>query len=334
MPPILVLSQSEVAALLDMDTCIEAVDRAFRLHAEGKTLAPGVLGVAADGGGFHIKAAGLRGTAAAAGADTRTYFAVKINGNFSTNPGLGLPRIQGVIVLCDGDNGTPLAILDSIEITRIRTAAATAVAARVLARPDARIATICGCGVQGRAQLAALTRVARVEAVHAYDQNPEVAERFARDMSTALGISVRATLDLAAAVRCSAICVTATPSKEWFLARSWVSPGTFLAAVGADSEDKRELEPALLAASTIVVDLLGQCATIGELHHALAGGTLSAKAAPAELGEVLTGKRPGRTSPDEVIVFDSTGTALQDVAAAVAVYDRALLKGVGSTVTL
>jgi alanine dehydrogenase len=334
MNAVLVLSQSAVARLLDLDTCIEAVAGAFRLHAEGKALPPGVLGVPNSGGGFHLKAAGLRDYRAAADSAPRTFFAAKLNANFATNPGRGLPRIQGVLVLCDGDDGTPLAVMDSIEITRVRTAAASAVAARALANPDSRTATVCGCGVQGRAQLAALARVLPLETVHAYDVDPAVAHRFASEMGEVLGIEVLATTDLASAVRASAVCVTATPAREWFLSRHWMAPGTFVAAVGADWEDKRELDPELLATSTLVVDLLDQCATVGELHHALREGALAANASPAELGDVLIGKRPGRTRAEEVIVFDSTGTALQDVAAAVAVYERARRESVGLTVEI
>ena len=325
----LILNRSEVAALLDLDTCIAAVESSFRLHAHGLSLAPGVLGVPAAGGGFHIKAAGLRGIDGG-----RAWFVTKVNGNFAGNAERGLPRIQGVIVLCDGDDGTPLAIMDSIEITRVRTAAATAVAARHLARRDARVATICGCGVQGRAQLEALTRVVALEEAHAYDRDFQIAASFAAAMSAALKIPVRATTDLAAAVRRSQICVTATPSREWFLARSWVAPGTFIAAVGADSEDKRELDPALLAAGTIVVDILAQCATIGELHHALAEGFIGAGRTHTEVAEIVAGNQPGRSSADEIVIFDSTGTALQDVAAAVAVYERAEQTGTGIRVAL
>ena len=111
-----------------------------------------------------------------------------------------------------------------------------------------------------------------LEQAHAYDLDDETAERFAAEMSAVLGFPVRASADLPGAVAASQICVTATPSHDWFLARSWVAAGTFIAAVGADSEDKRELEPALLAAATIVVDIVAQCAAIGELHHALAAG--------------------------------------------------------------
>lgn len=148
----LILSRTDVLELLPLPDRIDAVERAFRLRAEGRTLGPGVLSVHTSGGGFHIKAAGLVGE--------RSYFAAKTNGNFSDNPRRwGLPTIQGTIVLADAANGTPLAIMDSGSVTALRTGAATAVAAKFLARPDAHTATIVGCGVQGEVQLAAIAAV-------------------------------------------------------------------------------------------------------------------------------------------------------------------------------
>ena len=153
-----------------------AVEGAFRLHAEGRSLSPGVLGVRAPHGGFHVKAAGLE--------LGRTYFAAKTNANFSENPRRhGLPAIQGAIVLCDAEDGRLLAVMDSIEVTIRRTAAATAVAARHLARPESRTVAICGCGTQGRAQLRALTRVLPIARAHAFDADAAAAETYARDMS-------------------------------------------------------------------------------------------------------------------------------------------------------
>jgi alanine dehydrogenase len=323
----LLLGRSEIAALLDLDECIAAVERAFILHAEGKTLPPGVLGVPAQDGGFHIKAAGLE--------LGRTYFAAKVNGNFPDNARrFGLPTIQGVVVLCDAANGCPLALMDSIEITSLRTGAATAVAAKHLARSDARVATICGCGNQGRIQLRALMRVRPLQRAYAFDIDERRAEQFAREVSEALRIEVRAVRELPKAVGESDICVTCTPSRRFFLRREDVSPGTFIAAVGADSPEKQELEPALLASSTVVVDLLEQCATIGELHHALAEGCMAREDVHAELAEVIAGRKPGRTSAEEITLFDSSGTALQDAAAAAAAYEKALGLGRGLPVDL
>jgi alanine dehydrogenase len=322
----LILTQPDVRALLGYDECIAAVEAAFRLHAEGRSLAPGVLGIRSREGGFHIKAAGLeRG---------RLYFAAKTNANFSDNPRRhGLPAIQGVIVLCDGADGRPLAVMDSIEVTIRRTAAATAVAARWLARPDSRVVTLCGCGRQGRAQLRALVRVLPLRQAFAFDADESVARAFARDLSAELDLDVRPVTDFADAVRASDVCVTCTPSRRPFLLRDHVRPGTFVAAVGADSADKQELDPALMAAGVVVVDVLDQCATIGELHHALGAGAVTRESVHAELADVVAGRKPGRRSAGEITVFDSTGTALQDVAAAAVVYEKAVAAGAGLDVT-
>ncbi|HEX8652465.1 MAG TPA: ornithine cyclodeaminase family protein [Pyrinomonadaceae bacterium] len=324
----LLLGRSEIAQLLALDECIDAVEQAFKFHAEGRTLPPGVLGIHAREGGFHIKAAGLK-------FDHRTYFATKINGNFFQNmKRFGMPNIQGIIVLCDGENGYPLAVMDSIEITIIRTGAATAVAAKYLARRAASVVTICGCGNQGRIQLRALTRARALKRVYAFDHDVTEAQRFASELSTELGIEVLTATDLALAVGQSDICVTCTPSEEYFLKREMVARGAFIAAVGADSPDKQELDPALMQGNKVVADILEQCATIGELHHALAEGLIGKEDVHAELGEVVLGRKAGRDSEDEVIIFDSTGTALQDAAAAAIVYEKAVSQGRGTTLNL
>src|SRR5262249_14834692 len=130
------------------------------------------------------------------------------------------------------------------------------------------------------------------------------------------------------------VCVTCTTSHRAFIHKAAVVPGTFIAAVGADNPEKQELEPSLLAAGTLVVDILEQCAEIGELHHALAAGILTRGGVHAELADVVAGRRPGRTREDEITIFDSSGTALQDVAAAVAVYEKASAGGRGTAVKL
>lgn len=318
----LLLTRGDVAALLDLDQCIEAVEQAFKMHMDGKTLPPRVLGIPSRAGGFHIKAAGLK--------LARTYFAVKTNGNFFENKAkFGMPNIQGIIMLCDGENGYPLALMDSIEITIVRTGAATAVAAKYLARPDSKVATIVGCGNQGRVQLRALMKVVDLEMVYAFDSDDAAARRFAEELSNDTGVEVKAVGSLSEAVPQSDICVTCTPSKQPILGRELVAPGVFVAAVGADNEDKRELDAALMASSKIVVDIMEQCASIGELHHALEEGVISRSDVHSELAEVISGRKAGRANREEVIIFDSTGTALQDVAAAAVVYEKALNQGVG-----
>ena len=326
-PGTLILTRRDVAALLSIEECTEAVEHVFRLYGEGKTQTPGVLGVHAHEGGFHIKAGVLQ--------LKRPYFAAKINANFPQNPKrLGLPTIQGVIVLSDADNGYPLAIMDSSEITAQRTAAATAVAAKYLARPDSKTLTICGCGIQGRFSLRALMSLFPLEQVFAYDIDSTRSEKFANDLSAELLIAIKAVDQLEAAALQSDICVTCTPSTQFYLKREHIAPGTFVAAVGADNEDKQELDPTLLAGRKVVADLVEQCATIGELHHALVQNVMTKDQVHAELGEVVAATKPGRTSSDEVIVFDSTGMALQDVVTAALVYEKAKQQDAGTTIEL
>jgi alanine dehydrogenase len=314
----LLLTSHDVRRLLSLDECIAAVETAFRLHGEGKTAQPGVLGVQVANGGFHIKAGVLE--------LTQSYFAAKVNGNFRDNElRCNLPTIQGVIVLADAENGCPLAVMDSVEITALRTAAATAVAAKYLARKDSSVATVCGCGVQGAFQLCALSRVMRLQKAYACDSDLEKAVRFARQLATDLGIEITAMAEMGAAARQSDVCITCTTSRRYFLKREDVKPGTFVAAVGADNPEKQEIDPALMAASKIVTDILEQCASIGDLHHALQAGVVTWADVHAELGEVVAGKKAGRTSESEIIVFDSTGMALEDVAAAAMVYEKAVL---------
>lgn len=323
-PETLLLSRRDVAELLSLEECVTAVEDAFRMHARGETLAPAILGVPAERGGFHVKAAGLR-------LHGRGYFAAKTNANFPGNPARsGRPAIQGVVLLFDAEDGAPLAVLDSIEITLLRTAAATAAAAKRLARPDSRIATVCGCGEQGRVQLDAIALALPLERVRVFDADPGRAGAFAAESGRRHPFAVEAADDLSAAVRESDVVVTCTPARGPLFAAEDVRPGTFVAAVGADSHGKQELDPRLLARATVVADSLDQCADIGELQHALAAGLVSREDVHAELAEVLDGRKPGRISADEVTLFDSTGTALEDVAAAAAVYEKAVAAGRGT----
>ena len=322
-PPALLLDRATVGGLLTLDDCIAAVERAFAAHARGETLASELMHVDGLGGEFHIKAGGLK--------TPRAYFACKVNGGFFQNRArFDLPNIQGLILLYDATNGVPLAVMESATVTILRTGAATAVAARHLARPGASIATICGAGTQGAIQLRALTRVISLQQVQVWSRDSARAVAFAEKMTAELKLNVVASPDLAAATRSSDIIVTCTPAKKWFIGRAHVRPGTFIAAVGADSPDKQELEPELLAQSAVVCDLTAQCIEVGDLHHALAAGLLARDQVRAELGQVVAGQRRGRLAADETIVFDSTGTALQDAAAAAVVYEHAIARGVGT----
>ena len=320
----LLLTRSDVAALLDMGDCIGAVETAFRLHAEGKIGPPGILGMHVPGGGFHVKAAGLN-----------SYFAAKTNANFPDNAAAhGLPTIQGAILLFDATNGRLLAIMDSGEVTALRTGATTGVAAKHLARSSAAILTLVGCGAQAGAQLRAIAAVRELRRVLVSDMDAARAAHFADEHGKALGIPIDVTADLPRALGGSDICVTCTTSRRYIVERAWVPPGCFVAAVGADNEHKQEIDPALFRSARVVVDSLEQCAAIGDLHHAIDAGAISRSAIHAELGEIVAGRKPGRQSETETILFDSSGVALGDVAAAAVVYERALERSRGAAIRL
>jgi ornithine cyclodeaminase/alanine dehydrogenase-like protein (mu-crystallin family) len=299
-----------------------AVEHAFKLYAEGKAAPPKVLGIHADNGGFHIKA-GMMNLG-------KNFFVAKSNANFPQNPeAYGLPSIQGVIIVGDGENGRLLALLDSIEITILRTGAATGVAAKYLSKTGASVATIIGCGNQGAISLRALKMVRPLEKAFVFDIDPAKSKQFADYLSQELKITIEAVSDIRSPLQQSDICVTCTSSKKPFLKPEYIKKGTFIAAVGADNEDKQELFPELLASNRVVTDITEQCASIGELHHAIDSELMIRFEVHAELGEVIAGQKPGRMSDDEIIIFDSTGTALQDVAATAIVYEKALKSGVG-----
>ena len=316
------LTKWDVERLLDIRSCIDGVENAFRLKGEGRPSHGGILGVPVAGGGFHAKAALLE--------LSRPYFAAKINANFPENPlTRGLPTIQGVLVLFDASNGRPLAVMDSTAITTLRTAAASAVAANCLARREAHTATFVGCGVQARAHVAAISAVRGLERAFVFDLDEAKAITFARETQTLHAFEILVATDLGKATRNSDIVVTTTSAKRAFLGRDHLSSGAFVAAVGADNEHKQEIEVDLLRTSVIIADDLEQSATIGDLHHALDAGVVARSDVRATLDEVVAGVKPGRISEDEIIIFDSTGMAIEDVAAASIVFELALADRVG-----
>ena len=313
----LVLDANEITRLLDMPSCIRVVEDAFRARGEGRAAPSATLGFPLDGGSLHVKVASLD--------LSRPYLAAKVNANFPRNPEeRRLPTIQGALVLLDATCGTPLAVMDSAPITTTRTAATTAVAASRLAREDASIVTFVGCGVQARAHLTALCQVRFVERVFAVDSRPAAADEFRKFAINVHGVECSVSSSLRRSTQASDIIVTSTPSQRAILHLDDVAAGTFIAAVGADNEHKQEIDPLLLRESVIVVDDLEQCARIGDLRHAIDAGIVATNYVRASLDQVVAGTRPGRLTDDEIVVFDSTGLALEDVAAAALVYEGAL----------
>ena len=319
----LLLQRSDVAELLSLEECIDAVEKIFRLQGEGKVPVPAILGVKARNGGLHVKAGLLPGE--------KSYVVVKLNTNFPDNGArFALPTIQGVIVLYDAENGCPLAVLDSIDVTIKRTAAASAVAAKYLARKNSSVGVVCGCGQQGRAQLRAIHSVLPLKKVYAFDLNERAAQDLARELASELRLEIEPVCDPWRAIKTSDICVTCTTACEFFVHKEDVSPGTFIAAVGADDEHKQEIDPALMASAKVVADSLEQACAIGDLHHAISAGLMRKENVYAELSKIVAGRKAGRTSDDEIIIFDSTGVAIEDAITAAVVYEKARAAGIGS----
>jgi len=310
---IVMLGADKLRSVLTPAACLAALENVYRrLHAAPEDSGRSV-GFQARDGKFHVKAGLYPGT--------HEYFAAKVNANYPDNQQrFGLPTIQGLIVLCDGADGRPLAILQSGELTGRRTAAATALAAKYGARPDAQTLALIGCGAQSRHQAEAVANVRPITRIAAVDSEPTNAEAFTAWSTEVLGIEAAPASSIGEAVSGSDIIVTCTTATGPLLTPDLVPTGCFVAAVGADNPDKQELDPALFANARILVDDLGQCAEGGDLAHAIRAGTVSASAVTATLAELAAGAQPGRVNEDEIVIFDSTGTGIQDVAAASAAY--------------
>lgn len=325
----LVLTRADIAALMTPADYLDAVARGFAALAQGRALAPPPLHVPLIDGGCHAKAARLDG-------DGGARVALKFNANLPHNPQrCGLPTIQGAILLCDADDGRLLAVMDSIEPTLRRTAAASALAARHLARADAAVLAVCGCGAQALPQVEALAAVLPLRRVRLWDRDAAAAQRLqARGTAALPHLAWQVATRVAEATLAADAIVTCTSSVVAFLTPERVPPGSFVAAVGADSPAKSEITPALMARCTVVVDSLAQCLEMGDLHHAVAAGAMQPGDVHAELGAVVLGTRPGRQGPGETWLFDSTGVGVQDTAAAVLIHQRALARGAGIHVDL
>lgn len=319
----LLLSTSDIASLATLADYLTAAETAFRAFAAGAVASPPPMEIPAAAGAFHAKGAAM-------GSGSRSLAALKLNGNFPANrERFGLPAIQGAILLCDAETGSLLAILESSEVTLRRTAAASAVAAQLFSRGEAPTLLICGCGVQGRAHVEALSAVRSFRRIYAYDANADAARAFCGEMRARMKVTIETSADFETAARDSDVIVLATPSRSPILRREHLRAGAFVAAVGADNAQKNEVAPDALAASVVVTDVTDQCAAIGDLRAAIAAGAMTREDVRAELGDCLSGAQQARITEDEVIIFDSTGAAFQDLAAAALIYDRARNAGVG-----
>ena len=313
----LILSRAQIRRLASARDYRRAVEAAFLALARGEITTLPVGHVPGVEGGFHLKAA----VATAA----PRWAVIKINGNFPRNPQqFGLPTIQGCLVLSDALDGRLLAVMDSIEITAQRTAAASALAAQHLARRGSRRLALIGCGTQADYHFDAFQALDEfaLRELRCFDPDRGRAGRL-RDRAIAAGWESQVCESVAEACREADLIVTCTPSAQPLLELDMVRRGSFVAAIGADNPSKCEIAPTLLRQARVVPDLVAQAATLGDLRAAIEAGVMTAGDIHAELADVVSGTRPGRRNDDEIIVFDSTGSAIQDLAAASLIFQRA-----------
>lgn len=323
-----VLTRADVEQVLDLPSCIDAVEDALRAAAQDRARSA-ILGVHARDGGLHAKAAYLEENS-----DT-SWLVAKLNSNFPQNPRLNaLPTIQGVLALFDGRCGRLVALMDSSALTVLRTAAATGVAARLLSSPRASSVTIIGCGAQALAQVRAVACVREIRRVISIDADPSAAESLASRLRGDLGIDAAARAGQRGVPHESDIIITCTSSITPILGTPEVRAGTFVAAVGADNGEKSEIEPDLMRSADVVVDSLEQASAIGDLHHAIDAGAMTRDDVRGELGALLASSSRSAYDPRRVVIFDSTGVAVEDVAAAVLAFRRAGETGIGSSTQL
>ena len=314
-PPALLLSRALISRLAAPKDYLAAIKGAFADLAEGRVEMASVGHVPGNDGAFHIKSARR--------AVAPSFAVVKVNGNFPLNGGrYQLPTIQGFIALLDAERGCVLALMDTIEITARRTAAATALAAQYLADPRAHTLGIVGCGVQARYHVEALAEIVPIETVIYCDPIDRAAGAFDA-MLRNMGLQAKRVGDAKAACQGADIVATLTPSTHPLLELADVAPGTFVAGIGADNPLKHELAPDLLRASRVVVDSVLQASAMGDLRHAIVSGAMSASEIHGELVDLVSGRVAARTDKTERWIFDSTGLAIQDLAAATMLYELA-----------
>ncbi|WP_294643072.1 ectoine utilization protein EutC [uncultured Aureimonas sp.] len=329
MPTIRILTEADLRALVPLDlAAVGCVEDGFAALATKPVAMPPILRleIPEHRGEVDVKTAYVPGLAG---------FAIKISPGFFDNPKLGLPSLNGMMVLFSASTGLVEALLlDNGYLTDLRTAAAGAVAARHLSRGDATVAAILGAGTQARLQLEALTLLRPICEARIWARDPERASNVAAELTAELGIAVSATVDAQEAVHRSDIVVTTTPAERPILFADWIEPGTHVTAMGSDAEHKNEIDPALLAhAEPYIADRLSQTRRLGELHHAITAGVIGAAQDFDELGAVVAGLAPGRASPDAVTLCDLTGTGVQDTAIATLAAARALAIGAGTPFT-
>ena len=327
MTRIRLLSRREIERLIEMKTAIRVVRQAFLAQARGQAVMPPKVYLPLPRqSDFRAMPAYLAHPAACG---------VKWVNVHPHNRARGLPTVMAVIILNDPATGAPLAVMDGLLITKLRTAAAAAVAAQALARPQSRAVGLVGCGAQADAQLLALAELFELARVQVWGRTPGEAQRFCVRMRRRLrhGVCVPSK-SIKACVNGMDIVVTITPSRRPLVKRAWLASGAHVNAIGADAPGKQELDPQILRDALVVVDDRVQSIHGGELNVPVRRHHYNPRRIHATLGEILMNRRPGRRRASDLTVFDSTGLAIHDIALGAEVVRRARRLRVGKPISL
>ena len=323
---ILVLTEQEIRQTVTMPEAMEAMEEAFAALARGEARLPEVIGLEIPevNGEIHVKGAHMQGD---------PYAVFKIATGFWENPAKGLPVGSGLMMALDAATGFPaVLLLDNGYLTDLRTGAAGGVAANYLANPVLDKVTVIGSGIQARFQLRALAVVRQLAGrVAVWSRNREHADAYAREMAAELDVDVTVAPNIEAALRNTDLVITTTPSRKPLVRAEWLRRGVHINAVGSDAPDKQELDVNVLAqADIIIADRLSQCLRLGEIHHAVEAGVISADDVAGELGDLIIGRVSGRTDESQITICDLTGVGVQDAAIASLVLEKARALGLGS----
>ncbi|MFJ8234940.1 ornithine cyclodeaminase family protein [Ureibacillus sp. NPDC094379] len=334
-----ILNRDQIKQILELDQVIQSVEAVYQLKSQGKTeVWPHVAyDFIPEEGVMDIKSGYVK---------EWQLHGLKMLNSFPHNAEKGLPTFNGMMLVFDSNTGIPLGVMDASYITCMRTGAAGAIGAKMLAREDSQKLLILGVGTQAIYQLAATLRLMpQIDTVRiASPRNKEKAVQFVLNVSQRLqeefGIEVSETLqfevveNLQEAVEDSDIIITITRSKSPIIKKEWVKKGTHLSCVGADMKGKQEIDAELFKGARIFTDDLHQCIHVGELEIPIKQGIVTESDIAGEIGSVIEGKVVGRTSDEEITIYDTTGIALLDIITAKAALDLAKKKGIGTLIEI
>ena len=317
----LILDGNAVKKLVNIKQAIRYIEQAFREYAQNKAQMPAkiYLNLKKYSGDFRAMPAFLEGM------DSVIVKWVNVHAN---NKKKGLPTVMSTMIYSDPKTGFPLAIMDATYATSLRTAAAGAVAAKYLANKSSTIVGLIGCGVQAKTQLSALRSIFKISEVRVWGHKPSIQRNFITEMKKSAESMVGAR-NIKECVHGCDIIVTTTPSRRPLVKLNWLKKGVHINAIGADAPGKQELDPNILKKSKVIIDDWDQASHSGEINVALRKKIISKKNVYADIGEIITGKKKGRTKNNDITVFDSTGLAVQDAAIATLIYKTAIKRKQG-----